>query len=200
MLLSVGSSHVWRCCWVLWYGRRTTSRLHLTQVSATLTLLSSCSCHQASYRPASSSSLSSTSSSSSSWLRRLRVLSKTGAAAGLGRLWIVWGAARKKWPKVEHVQRRRPRPSTTCRHLDLSSIIQGEDSRVFQYFSLGVDALLAFPLFSTISSLTLASLHFNLDTELVTCSHSGLTLEVHYIYGSWFKRTECMELTLTFSF
>ena len=120
----------------VWNGRRTTSRLHLTQVSATLTLLSNCSCHQASYRPASSSSLlsstlSSSSSSSSSWLSRLRVLSITGAAAGLGRLWIVWGAARKKWPKVEHVQRRRPRPSTPCRHLDRSSIIQGEGPRVF---------------------------------------------------------------------
>ena len=133
MLLSVGSSHVWWCCWVLRYGRRTTSRLHLTQVSATLTLLSNCSCHQASYRPASSSS----SSSSSSSLSRLRVLSITGAAAGLGRLWIVWGAARKKWPKVEHVQRKRPRPSTPCRHLDLSSIIQGEGSRVF-FFNFSV--------------------------------------------------------------
>ena len=173
----------------VWNGRRTTSRLHLTQVSATLTLLSNCSCHQASYRPASFSSSSTSSTSSSSWLRRLRVLSITGAAAGLGRLWIVWGAARKKWPKVEHVQRKRPRPSTPCRHLDRSSIIQGEASRVFlQYFSFGFDAQLAVPLFSTISSLTLASLHFNLDTELLTCSHSGLILEVHYICGSWFKR------------
>ena len=154
----------WWWCWVLRYGRRTTSRQHLTQVSATLTLLSNCSCHQASYRPASFSSSSSTSSSSSSWLRRLRVLSITGAAAGLGRLWIVWGAARKKWPKVEHVQRKRPRPSTPCRHLDLSSIIQGEASRVFQYFSFGFDAQLAFPLFNTISSLYLASLHFNFDS------------------------------------
>ena len=28
------------------------------------------------------------------------------------------------------------------------------------------------------------SVRVYLDTELVTCSHSGLTLEVHYIYGS----------------
>ena len=190
----------------VWNGRRTTSRLHLTQVSATLTLLSSCSCHQASYRPASSSSLSSTSSSSSSWLRRLRVLSITGAAAGLGRLWIVWGAARKKWPKVEHVQRRRPRPSTPCRHLDRSSIIQGEGPRVF-FFNFSVlgsmhrwPFLSSAPYQASIWPHFTSSPHLTLDTELVTCSHSGLTLEVHYIYGSWFKRTECMELTLTFSF
>ena len=53
-------------------------KVNLTQVCATLTLLSSCSCHQASYLPASSTSSS---------LRRLRVLSMTRAAAGLGLFW-----------------------------------------------------------------------------------------------------------------